>query len=217
MTESAILILYGSDAARKGRQECDLAQTRSEIVAWVGSNIVPHEAHLRAWLRGMSLSEDDIGDIVQDAYVAIARLSGVDHIHNGKAYLFQTAKSVLLHKIRRARIVPIGQLTELQTLGLSDENPDAERQLSARQELARVRAIIAGLPDKCRSIFEMRRIQGLPQKEIARRLGVSENIVEMQSVRGLKMVLKALETDGTEAAPGRRRKTNERSEDARGV
>ncbi|MDV6331141.1 RNA polymerase sigma factor [Asticcacaulis sp. 201] len=193
-----------------------MAQTRSDIGVWVGSNIVPHEAHLRAWLRGMSLSEDDIGDIVQDAYVAIARLSSVDHILNGKAYLFQTAKSVLIHNIRRARIVPIGQLTELQTLGLSDDNPDAERQLSARQELARVQAIIAGLPDRCRSIFEMRRIQGLPQKEIARRLGVSENVVEMHSVRGLKMILKALETDGTAAVRGRRRGTETRGDNARG-
>jgi RNA polymerase sigma-70 factor (ECF subfamily) len=40
----------------------------------------------------------------------------------------------------------------------------------------------------------MRRIQGLPQKEIARRLGVTENVVEMQAVRGLKLILKALET-----------------------
>ncbi len=193
-----------------------MTQTRSEIVAWVGSNIVPHEARLRAWLRGMSLSEDDISDIVQDAYVAIARLPRVDHILNGKSYLFQTAKSVLIHKIRRSRIVPIGQLTELQTASLMHEDPDAERQLSARQQLARVRTLVAALPDKCRAVFEMRRIEGLPQKEIARRLGISENVVEMQAVKGLKLILKALETDEGDSlpgsTPGKRRKPETNSE-----
>jgi len=184
-------------------------QSRSEIVAWVGSHIVPHEARLRLWLRGMSVSEDDISDIVQDSYVLIARLESVAHIRNGKNYFFQTAKSVFLNKVRRSRIVPIGQLTELDAAGLSDDDPDAERQLSARQELERVRRLIQGLPDRCRTIFEMRRIQGLPQKEIARRLGVSENIVEMQAVRGLKLILKALENEDDAGAAGARRRTTE--------
>lgn len=46
-----------------------LNQNRSDIVAWVGSNIVPHEAALRARLRRMAVSEEEINDIVQDAYV----------------------------------------------------------------------------------------------------------------------------------------------------
>ncbi len=173
-----------------------MTQTRSEIVAWVGSHIVPHEAHLRAWLRGMMIPDEDINDIVQDAYVEIARLKSVAHIQNGRAYLFQTAKSVFFHKIKRSRIVQIGQLTELEMLKLSDDDPGPERRLSARQELEHIRRLIKALPDKCRAIFEMRRIHGLPQKEIARQLGISENVVEMQAVRGLKLILKALETQG---------------------
>jgi len=162
---------------------------------------------LRLWLRGISISEDEVNDIVQDAYVLIARLDSVSHIRNGKSYFFQTAKSVFIQKIRRARIVPIGQLTELDAIALSDDDPGPERRISARQELDRVRRLIAGLPDKCRVIFEMRRLQGLPQKEIAKRLGVSENVVEMQSVRGLKLILKALETDEPSGAGDGKRKT----------
>jgi RNA polymerase sigma factor (sigma-70 family) len=167
---------------------------------------------LRLWLRGMSLPDDEISDIIQDAYVLIARMDSVAHIRDGKSYFFQTAKSVFIQRIRRSRIVPIGQLTELDAAALSDDAPGAERRLSARQELDRVRALIAGLPDKCRTIFEMRRIQGLPQKEIARRLGVSENVVEMQAVRGLKLILKALETGDNGDGDAKKRKTETRFE-----
>src|SRR5688500_2485204 len=77
-----------------------LAQERSEIIAWMGSFIVPHEAGLRAWLRRMSVSEEEISDIVQDAYLAIARLDSVSHIRSGRNYLYQTARMVVLQKVR---------------------------------------------------------------------------------------------------------------------
>ena len=38
----------------------------------------------------------------------------------------------------------------------------------------------------------MRKIEGLPQREIARRLGVTENSVENESVRGLRAILAAI-------------------------
>ena len=173
-----------------------MRQCRSEIVAWVGSNIVPHEADLRARLRRMAVPEQEISDIVQDAYVRIARLDSVAHIRSGRAYFFTTARTSLLQRIRHERIVRIDSMTEMEALTLADEDPGPERQVSARQELARVRALIDALPDRCREIFELRRIQNVPQREIAERLGIPEHTVEAQAIRGLKLILKALAGDG---------------------
>jgi RNA polymerase sigma factor (sigma-70 family) len=172
-----------------------LTQNRKEIVAWVGSNIVPHEADLRARLRRMSVSEQEIDDIIQDAYVNIARLDSVAHIRNGRAYFFTTAKMVFLSNIRRDRVVRIESMAEIEALALADDDPGPERLASSRQELEHVRSLIALLPDRCREIFEMRRVQGLPQREIAAQLGVAEHTVEAQSTRGLKLILKALAGD----------------------
>lgn len=159
---------------------------------------------MRAWLRRMAVPDDEIGDIVQDAYVKIARLDDVSHIRNGRAYFFSTARSVLLDRIRRDRIVRIDSLTEADALVLADDDPGPERRASARQELERVRRLIAELPERCRVIFEMRRIKGVPQREIAERLGVPEHTVEAQAIRGLKLILKAIAEEGVDAAPSRR-------------
>lgn len=169
-----------------------MAEDRGKIRAWVSSNIVPHEAELRAWLRGMSLSEDEISDAVQDAYVSISRLASVAHIRNGKSYFFQTAKMAVLQKIRRARIVPIEQLSELNSLHMVDDYPAPDRQMSARQDLERIQRLIADLPDRCRQIFVLRRIHGMSQREISRQLGLPEHTVEAQAVRGLKLISKAI-------------------------
>lgn len=173
-----------------------MRQSRRDIVAWVGSNIVPHEADLCARLRRMSVPEQEICDIVQDAYLKISKLDSVAHIRNGRAYFFATARTVLLDRIRRERIVRIDSMTELEALSLADEDPGPERRVGARQELERVRRLIAALPDRCREIFELRRIQGVPQREISERLGVPEHTVEAQAIRGLKLILKAMANEG---------------------
>jgi RNA polymerase sigma-70 factor (ECF subfamily) len=191
-----------------------VASSRNEIVAWVGSNIVPHEADLRARLRRMSVSEQEIGDIVQDAYVRISQLASIAHIRDGRAYLFHTARTVLLQQVRRRRIVRIEALTEMEALTLEDDDPSPERCASARQELDRVRALIALLPDRCRKIFELRRIHGLPQREIAEQLGLPEHTVEAQATRGLKLLLKAI-AEGEPETGARRRPSDGKNNENR--
>jgi RNA polymerase sigma-70 factor (ECF subfamily) len=193
-----------------------LRQSRREIVAWVGSNIVPHEADLRARLRRMTVPEEEISDIVQDAYLRIAKLDSIGHIRNPRAYFFTTARMTLLERIRRERIVRIDSMTEMEALTLADEDPGPERHVSGRLELARVRALIEALPDRCRQIFELRRIQGVPQREIAARLGLPEHTVEQQATRGLKLILKALAGDGGGPGDERRSKKVEKSEQRNG-
>jgi RNA polymerase sigma-70 factor (ECF subfamily) len=48
----------------------------------------------------------------------------------------------------------------------------------ARHDLMRVQSLIAGLPERTREIFLLSRLEGLPQREIAARLGVSRPTVE---------------------------------------
>ena len=76
-----------------------------------------------------------------------------------------------------------------------------EAATSARAELTRALQLIRGLPERCRQVFELRRIHGLSQMETARALHVSENIVEKETARGLSLILKRMsETKGGHVA-----------------
>ncbi|MDT9600115.1 RNA polymerase sigma factor [Sphingosinicella rhizophila] len=175
-----------------------VARNSPERVAWVGSHIVPHEADLRVWLRRTGMPVHEVDDVVQDAYVRIAQLAGVEHIRNPRSYFFITARSAMVSRIRRERIVRIDSMNDIEALAVEDMAPGPERQLSGRQELERVGRMIEALPERCREIFRLRRIEGVPQREIAARLGISEHVVEQQAVRGLKLLAAALtEGDGT--------------------
>ena len=161
------------------------------IIAWVGSEILPHEADLRLWLRRI-VGDNEVEDIVQETYCRLASLADVRHIRNGRAYFFQAAKSIVIDRVRRSRVVSIETVAEIDAANVVHDEPNPERIAGARRELARVQRLIAGLPDRCRRIVELRKIDGLPQREVARIMEVPETIVENDVVKGLRLILQAI-------------------------
>jgi RNA polymerase sigma factor (sigma-70 family) len=140
---------------------------RRRVVAWVGAHVMPYEGGVRAWLRRSLASPDDIDDLIQEAYARMAALDSIDHIERPDAYFFQIVRNLLTEQMRRSRIIRIEAATEIDSLSIYSDEPSPERVTAARRELARVRELIAGLPDRCRRIFELRKIHGVPQREIA--------------------------------------------------
>lgn len=57
-----------------------------------------------------------------------------------------------------------------------------------------IRRIVSTLPEKCREIFTASRLEGLKNKEIARKYGISEKMVEKHISRALKGIRKELDS-----------------------
>jgi RNA polymerase sigma-70 factor (ECF subfamily) len=169
------------------------AQSRKDIVAWVGSHVLPHEAAVRAWLKRWTGRTQDIDDVIQEAYSRLASLDSVAHIGSGRAYLFQTTRNIVLEQVRRSKIIRIDNVTDIGTLSIVDEAPPLDRVVAGARELQRVEQLIDQLPMKCRRVFVLRRIHNVSQREIAGMFGISESAVEKLAMRGLKLILKAME------------------------
>jgi RNA polymerase sigma factor (sigma-70 family) len=90
---------------------------------------------------------------------------------------------------------------EIDRLEISSDLPSPEQVTMARSDLARLKRVIAGLPTRCRQIFEMRRIEGLPQKEIARIMGLSEHIVENDAAKALRLIMKEIASEDSRFQP----------------
>lgn len=165
---------------------------RDGIAAWVAKEILPHEAMVRNWLSRRWGASVDVDDVIQEAYCRIAELASVDHIGNGRSYFFKTVKAIIMDGMRRAKVANIRYMTEIDVSDVIDDRPLADRTVEASQELDRVNGLLSKLSLTCRRVIELRRIQGLSQKETARQLGVSESVVENHIVRGLRSVLKAM-------------------------
>lgn len=165
---------------------------RNHIAAWVAEKILPHEAEVRNWLLRHWRTTVDVDDVVQEAYCRISELDSVDHIRNSRSYFFTTARTIAIDTIRSARHRNSVSLTEDEWTYVLDEAPSPERAAEAGQTLEQATAVLSGLSATCRRVIELRRIRGLSQAETARRLGVSENVVENHIVRGIRRLLQAM-------------------------
>jgi RNA polymerase sigma-70 factor (ECF subfamily) len=188
-----------------------------ERARWLAAHIVPHESALRGWLRGKSSLGFDIDDVVQETYAILAAKATVDGIANPKTYAFQVAYSVILQQLRQSRVVPIAAMVDVGTLEAVIEDPSPEQALLARDELRRVQRAIEALPRQTRTAFVLRRVEGLSQAEIAKRMRLSEHTVEKHIARGIKSLLAQFGRGGNKAVQASKEKTgpSERDTDAK--
>jgi RNA polymerase sigma-70 factor (ECF subfamily) len=163
---------------------------RRMLAAWMAREIVPYEAGMRSWLARARVSAEDIDELMQEAYCQIVSLPSVDHITIPRAYFMASLRHLMLRRIRRAQVVAIDAIEQVENwrddMALSPEE-EAGRRLSCQ----RVMAIIAKLPERCRRVVELRKIEGWSQKEIASHLGMSEKAVEKQVWVGVRAIREA--------------------------
>ena len=152
---------------------------------WFTEEVQPHEPALRAILSRLVASLSDVDDLVQECYIRMLRARERVPIRSSKAFLFTTARNAA-HDLRRRRAVadPIAITENPDSPILYDERAEVVDFVCRQQELALLAEAIRELPERCRQVFLLRKIQEFPQKEIARRLGITESTVETLVAKG---------------------------------
>ena len=154
--------------------------------AWFAAHLQPHEARLRAWLRSPFSRADDVDDLVQEAFVLVLAARGRGEIRAPRAFLFATARNLALARLRHQRVGTDFALAEAAVSDVWDESADVVQAVARAQELELLTQAIQSLPPRCRQVITLRRIYGLPQREVAARLGIAEHTVEAQTTIGLR-------------------------------
>jgi RNA polymerase sigma-70 factor (ECF subfamily) len=169
---------------------------KNEKVAWVITNFLPFEAELRMLLRRVCTNSQEIDDVVQDVYSRVLDTAGLNHVREPRAFIVQTAKNIVIDRVRRDAVVRIDAMANLEELDVPDEAATPERIAMARAELKWVFGLISNLPIRCRKVFRARRVYGLSQRETAESVGISEELVEYETRRGLELISKMIERVG---------------------
>lgn len=154
---------------------------------WFAEHLRPHEPMLRAWLASRFPALAEIDDILQEAYahVLAARARGTE-LRSPKAFLFATARHRAIDLVRSRAVRRTESLAETDALHVLDEADGIPETVARNQELELLTQAIQSLPARCRQVLTLRRLYGLSQREIAARLGLSENTVEHQVTIGVR-------------------------------
>jgi RNA polymerase sigma-70 factor (ECF subfamily) len=170
-----------------------------DIVDWVSSNVLPFEAEIRERLGRVCKNAAEIDDVIQEVYCRILKLDSIEQIREPKGYILRMAKNIVIDQLRHESVVEIETMANLEELVQEDPAPGPERVALARAELTWVLGLISGLPDRCKQVIRARRIYGLSQKATAATLGVTENVVENETMRGMAILSERIASVGMPA------------------
>jgi RNA polymerase sigma-70 factor (ECF subfamily) len=157
---------------------------------WLARYVLPHEALIRAKLRDMSLYDLDVEDVIQEMYAKFLTLPSLESIRYPKQYALLTARGIVIDHVRHSRVVSITSTGNLETLDIAEPEATSEQRMEFQQEIQAVTAALQQLPKMCRETLILRRVEGLSQKEVARRLKISEKTVEKHMANGVRLLIK---------------------------
>lgn len=152
---------------------------------WFAEHLLVHEPQLRAWLRSRFGAQLPVNDVIQEAYLRVLRARQTEAVNAPKAFLFATARNLALNATRSARVRGEHVAGPLDETELLDETANVRDTVAHYEELEILTEAIKSLPDRCRQIFTLRKVYGLSQTDIARKLEISTRTVNAQLAIGL--------------------------------
>lgn len=144
-------------------------------------------------------------DVLHDAYVRMLTIAAHarEPLRSPKAYLFTVASNLALDCMRREQLqrrlfVPLTGGTDESDSPPSARNapfhdvpspePSVEDHVSSMMEVSSIEKVLTALPPRCRHAFFLHLVMDLPQREVAKRLGVSVSMVEKHISKAAKQV-----------------------------
>ncbi|MCE8024904.1 MULTISPECIES: RNA polymerase factor sigma-70 [Halomonadaceae] len=138
---------------------------------------VNHRARLCCVAMRILGSADQADDIVQDAYLKISEAQAVFSIRQPIAYASRVVRNLAIDRQRRCLFESALFKEEEQGELVAVPSGSPEAIEIDRQALERVVRALDELPDRTRRAFELYRMGGHTQREVAEQLGVSTTLV----------------------------------------
>ncbi len=152
-------------------------------------------APLERFCRRLTHHDEDARDLAQDAVMRVARsIASFDPDRPFAPWIYRIAKNACLHHLdresrRRSPTEPPEQTSPA---------PPPEIIVARREELARIRAALRGLPGDDRELLRLKLVEGLDNRELAARLGIRRGALRTRASRALARLRTAVEAASKE-------------------
>ena len=169
------------EADQQQPMSCDEVESHVESTAAVVSELFrEHNRVLVGYLRSRLGSLQEAKEVAQEAYVRVLQLHEPGAPGLLRAYLFKTAANLAIDRLRHRRVRQRSEeqpqlFEELNTTG--GELDDPAEQLLAREQADQLLRFLQELPTKCQQVMNLHRFEGISQRDVALRLGISERMV----------------------------------------
>ncbi|PTB22436.1 RNA polymerase sigma factor [Trinickia symbiotica] len=165
--------------------------TRSQLKAILASRY----AYLVRRLERATGSKDGAADALHETWLRLENANVSTQVANADAYILGIANNVAIDQHRSERRHTHEDDVEA-LLELPDELADPERIVAARRKVEALKAVLRGLTPRRRAILLAARVDGLLNREIAERFGISLRLVESELSAAMKYCLERMHEAG---------------------
>lgn len=138
---------------------------------------IAHRVQLRSAAQKIVGTRELAEEVTQEAYLKVTDLMGAVPVKQPLAYCFQVVRNLAIDYRRRLSFEANVFAGEEDGEHVAAPQATPEQFAINRQNLQIVDKILDDLPARTRQVFEMYRLHGLTQRDIAQRLGVSATLV----------------------------------------
>lgn len=144
----------------------------------ISASFLDNQSFLKKFINRFFSNQEDIEDVVQEAFLRAYVAEQKKKIEQPKAFLFSTARNIALTKLTKKSKQITDYLEEFSRRDDVEQQPSADEIAEAQQQLAIYCAAVETLDGKCREAFLLRKVHGLAHKEIALQMSLSLSSVE---------------------------------------
>ena len=165
---------------------------QTELDGWFVHEILVHEEALMRFLQRHWPHRDELHDLRQELYARLYEAAAKALPAQPRAFLFASARHLITDRLRRGKVVSIEPMGDFEPSHVLVDEVCPERWCGGRQALGRLADAFDRLPDRCREVVWLRRVEELSQRDVAVRLGISEKTVEKHIAKGMRLLADAL-------------------------
>ena len=137
-----------------------------------------------SFLKKKELSEEVIADVFFNVWVHRSKLKDIENI---KAYLYASARNTALNYLNKEKRNKAIQLDDLSVpLQIDEICPESE--LISKELKEAIGLAIDHLPERCKLIYSLAKIEQLKYKEIAQILNISIKTIDHQLTIAIKKI-----------------------------
>lgn len=163
------------------------------------------------------VNPEDVEDVLQETYMLVCSQSYKTEIKSVKGYFFRVARNVALKDAVKRTKAKFRSLEEIAPFEPSSNEAGADDKLHYTMKLKTFIEVTQSLPAKCRQAFLLKKVMGLSQKEIARKMDIAESTVEKHLIAAMRRTVNAMKTKGYQMGAGHKLvKLRTRSEQTNG-
>lgn len=139
-----------------------------------------------AYLNAKEPAEEIVNDVL---YRVWSKKADIIEIHNLRVYLFTAVRNACLRQIAKNK-KDQAVASDYNVQDIDTENPEILLISAELHQL--IKNAINELPPRCKQIYEMIRMEGLRNKDVAQKLNISVNTIDVQLAIALKRLTQAV-------------------------